>query len=74
MTLKQRKEQFKEKRYAKIRTMCARRSVMRAGLKWPDACFVMPWGMVSTSSMCLLTVGLHANRSYRQSASYAVVL
>lgn len=73
LTLKQRKEQFKEKRNAKIRTMHARRSVMRASLKWPDACFVMPWGMVSTSSMCLLTVGLHANRSYRLFASYVAV-
>ena len=53
--------------------MRARRNVMRASLKWPDACFVMPWGMVSTLSMCLLIVGLHANRSFRQSASYVAV-
>ena len=54
--------------------MHARRNVMRASSKWPNACFVMPWSMVSTSSMCLLTVGLHANRSYRLFASYAAVL
>ncbi len=32
--------------------MHARQNVMRASSKWPDACFVMPWSMVSTSSMC----------------------
>ena len=62
MTIEQRRELFKEKRNEKIRTMQARRNVMRASSKRMGACFVMPWGMASLANMFLLTVGLHANQ------------
>ena len=75
LTLKQRKEQFKEKRNAKKTDYARKAECDESKLEIArDACFIMPWGMVSTSSICLLTVGLHANRSYRQSASYAAVI
>lgn len=46
---------------------------MRANSKWPSACLVMLSSMVSLSSMFLLIVGLHVNRSFMQSVNYVEV-